>query len=102
MKKFSLLPREKTKITVKTFKKTLVDNKQASGILDSHTQESADDFEETLSKEQEEMARTVANSVEKHAQKASAKREVHIIRAMNVKKKRVRKLVLSERLKISM
>ncbi len=52
VKTFSLLPGEKTKITVKTFKKTLVDNKQSSSILDSYTQESADEFEDTLNKEQ--------------------------------------------------
>jgi len=52
VKTFSLLPGEKTKITVKTFKKTLVDNKQTSSILDSYTQESADEFEDTLNKEQ--------------------------------------------------
>ena len=48
VKTFSLLPGEKTKITVKTFKKTLVDSKQTSSILDSYTQESADEFEDTL------------------------------------------------------
>ena len=52
VKTFSLLPGEKTKITVKTFKKTLVDSKQTSSILDSYTQESADEFEDTLGKEQ--------------------------------------------------
>ena len=52
VKTFSLLPGEKTKITVKTFKKTLVDSKQTSSILDSYTQESADEFEATLGKEQ--------------------------------------------------
>lgn len=52
IKTFSLLPGEKTKISVKTFKKTLVDSKQSSSILDSYTQESADEFEDTLNKEQ--------------------------------------------------
>jgi hypothetical protein len=52
LKTFSLLPGEKTKITVKTFKKTTIDSKQTSSILDSYTQESSDEFEDTLNKEQ--------------------------------------------------
>lgn len=52
IKTFSLLPGEKTTITVKTYKKTVIDSKESSSILDSFTQESADDFEDTLNREQ--------------------------------------------------
>lgn len=52
VKTFSLLPGEKTEITIKTFRKTSVDSKQSSSILDSFTKESSDDFENTLNNEQ--------------------------------------------------
>jgi hypothetical protein len=45
---FSLLPGEKTKINIKTFRKTSADEKSASSILDSFSKESADDFESLL------------------------------------------------------
>jgi hypothetical protein len=119
IKTFSLLPGEKTKISVKTYLKTEQEAKQASSILESVTDESAKDFETTLAKEQsskqdynqsksyeinakaeaswgwgsaevsggvkgstnasrEEFAKNVSNTTQKHASKASAKREVQI------------------------
>lgn len=52
IKTFSLLPGEKTKISIKTYTKTESDAKSASSILDSFTQESSDDFELSMGKEQ--------------------------------------------------
>jgi Big-like domain-containing protein len=119
IKTFSLLPGEKTKISMKTYSKTEEDAKQASSILDSVTNESTKDFETTLAKEQsdktnyqesssyevnakaeaswgfgsaeisggvkgaasssrEEFAKNVSNTTQKHASKASAKRDVQI------------------------
>ncbi len=52
IKTFSLLPGEKTKIGVKTYRKTETDEKSASSILDSYTEESAEEFESTVSDEQ--------------------------------------------------
>ena len=52
IKTFSLLPGEKTKISIKTYTRTTIDAKQASSILDSFTQESADDFEKAVEHEQ--------------------------------------------------
>ncbi|MBS1717839.1 MAG: hypothetical protein JSS72_08930 [Armatimonadetes bacterium] len=116
---FSLLPGEKTKLSIKTFKKTTLDSKQSSSILDSYCKESADDFEDTVNKERgdkhshqdkldwhvsvsedldfgfsdtkidagvagsnanqrEDMSKTITNSITKHAQKASSKRDVNI------------------------
>lgn len=51
LKTFTMLPGEKTKISIKTFLKTESERKQASSILDSFTQESADDFEQSLQSE---------------------------------------------------
>lgn len=52
LKTFTMLPGEKTKISIKTFLKTETERKQASSVLDSFTQESADDFEQSLQSEQ--------------------------------------------------
>lgn len=52
IKTFSLLPGEKTKISVKSYRKTTIDSKQTSSILDSFTEESAEDFESSLQEEQ--------------------------------------------------
>src|SRR5207249_11419715 len=49
---FSLLPGEKTKISVKTYTKTDENAKSASSILDSVSDESTKDFENSLSTEQ--------------------------------------------------
>jgi len=52
LKTLTLLPGEKTKISIKTYTKTSTESKQASSILDSFTKESADDFERSMSQEQ--------------------------------------------------
>jgi hypothetical protein len=119
IKTFSLLPGEKTKISIKTYSKTEQEAKEASSILDSVTNESTKDFESTLAREQsnkqgyqesfsyeinakaeaswgfgsaeisggvkggtnasrEEFAKNVSNTTQKHASKASAKRDVQI------------------------
>jgi hypothetical protein len=52
IKTFSLLPGEKTKVSIKTYSKTEQEAKQASSILDSVTNESTKDFETTLAREQ--------------------------------------------------
>ena len=119
LKTFSLLPGEKTKISVKTYHKTETSSKEASSILDSFTKESSDDFEKSVSSEnsskqndsesfeyhaeaeasaswgwgdakvsgdvkgssnssREEFAKNTQNATSKHANKASAKRDVQI------------------------
>ena len=116
---FSLLPGERTTISIRTFRKTEEERKQASSILDSFTEESATDFERTIENEQsdkeayeksfeyhseaeaqaswgwgearvkggvkggtnsarEEFAKNTTSATDKHAQKASAKREVEV------------------------
>jgi hypothetical protein len=52
LKTFTLLPGEKTKISTRTYTKTVEQRKQASSILDSITDESTKDFENTLATEQ--------------------------------------------------
>jgi hypothetical protein len=66
-KTFTLLPGEKTRISVKTFTKTEQQRKSASSILDSSTEESADEFEPSL---QEETSNTDAcqETFEYHAE----------------------------------
>lgn len=54
IKTFSLLPGEHTSISVKTYKKSESSYKQASSILDSYTEECADEFEISLQEEQSE------------------------------------------------
>lgn len=126
IKTFSLLPGEKTKISIKTYTKTEADAKSASSILDSFTQESSDDFELSMGKEQsdkqnynesfnykvdasasaswgwgkasisggvsggtnsarEEFAKNISNAAQKHAARASAKRDVQINTSYEVK-----------------
>lgn len=126
VKTFSLLPGEKTKISIKSFLKEEKERKSASSILDSFTQESADDFEKTIAEEhsdkqtyeqcfeyygeiegkaswgfgsvkakagakggtnsaREEFAKNVSSSIQKHANKASAKRDVEINTSYEVK-----------------
>jgi hypothetical protein len=48
----SLLPGEKTRITVRSYTKESTKSAEASSILDSFTQESADDFENSMQSEQ--------------------------------------------------
>lgn len=52
IKTFTLLPGEKTTISVKTFTKTEEERKTASSILDSNATEAASDFEDAVSREQ--------------------------------------------------
>ncbi len=49
---FSLLPGEKTKISVKTYRQTETTANSASSILDSFTEESSKDFEKSMASEQ--------------------------------------------------
>ncbi len=51
LKTFSLLPREMTEISIKTWKKTSLEMKKASSILDSYTTEKADEFESSIQAE---------------------------------------------------
>jgi len=119
IKTFSLLPREETQLTIKTWKETTETTKTASSILDSFTEEKADEFEDSVQTEnsntskmeesnsyhveanagvswgaasasigggtenstnssREEFSKNVTNATEKHAQKASSKRDVSI------------------------
>jgi hypothetical protein len=67
LKTFSLLPGEKTTISVKTFRKTESESKNASSVLDSFTKESADDFENSLMQENSDK-RATQESFEYHAE----------------------------------
>ena len=51
LKSFSLLPGEKTKLTIKTASKSTIAAKQSQSILDSYSQESASEFETSLNQE---------------------------------------------------
>lgn len=126
LKTYSLFPGEKTTISVKTYAKTESEAKQASSILDSVTDESAQEFQSSLQSEQadkaaysesfeyhaeaeasgsfgfgsakvsggvkggsqssrEESAKNVASATEKHAARASAKRDVQVNTSYEVK-----------------
>jgi hypothetical protein len=126
IKTFSLLPGEKTKLSVKTYHKTETTSNETSSILDSFTKESSDDFERTVTSEnstkqnesesfeyhaeaeasaswgwgsakvsagvkggsnssREEFAKNTQNATSKHANKASAKRDVQINTSSEVK-----------------
>jgi hypothetical protein len=52
LKTFSLLPGEKTKISIKTYTKSITNSKNASSILDSFTEESAKSFENDVRDEE--------------------------------------------------
>jgi len=119
IKTFSLLPKEETEISIKTWKKSVTTMKEASSILDSYTEEKADEFEKGIQSEvartskeensdsfnvsagggvsmgcvnasasvgyetgtsacREDSVKNVMNATSKHAQQASAKREVNI------------------------
>lgn len=67
LKTFSLLPGEKTKISVKSYTRRTEDEKAASSILDSFTQESADDFEKSMSAEQSDK-QSESENFEYHAE----------------------------------
>ncbi|MFX1575041.1 MAG: discoidin domain-containing protein [Promethearchaeota archaeon] len=51
IKTLSLLPKEETEISIKTWKKTIASIKEASSILDSYTEDKADEFEDNVQKE---------------------------------------------------
>jgi len=119
VKTFTLLPGERTKISIRTFRKSKRTRQESSSILDSFSQESASEFEETIASEQsdrqkydksfqyhaeaeakaswgwgsasvkggvkgatnsarEEFSKNTSNATNKHAQKASSKREVEV------------------------
>lgn len=67
LKTFSLLPGEKTTVSVKTFRRTETESKSASSVLDSFTKESADDFENSLMQENSDK-RATQESFEYHAE----------------------------------
>lgn len=57
VKTFSLLPGERTKISVRTFLQRETTRKAASSVLDSLTQESASDLETSVSREQSDQSK---------------------------------------------
>lgn len=126
IKTFTLLPGERTKISIKSYSRKEMDVKNASSILDSFDQTSTEDFEKTVQAEQsdrrsasenlsyyvdaeanfnwgwgnasvkagvkggtnasrEEFAKNLSNATQKHASKASAKRDVQINTTSEVK-----------------
>lgn len=126
LKTFSLLPGEKTRISIKTYHRTEELSKQASSILDSFTKESSADFESSVASEnsfkqnksenfeyhaeaeasaswgfgkakvsggvkggtnssREEFAKNIQSATSKHANKASAKRDVQVNTSSEVK-----------------
>jgi hypothetical protein len=52
VKTFSLLPGERTTISVKTFRRSAEERQASSSILDSYTTETAEEFEESVTAEQ--------------------------------------------------
>ena len=52
LKTFTLLPGEKTTISLQTYKRRTEDARRASSILDSYSKESANDFESSVQREQ--------------------------------------------------
>lgn len=123
---FSLLPGEKTKLSVKTYKRSTTTAKAASSVLDSYTQESAHEFERSVADERankaeqkdsqewhveaeveqnwgvvavkakagysggtasarESTARSMNNATQKHAAKASSKRDINITQTSETK-----------------
>lgn len=126
IKTFTLLPGEKTRISIKTYSRKEQDIKNASSILDSFDQTSTQDFEKSVQAEQsdkrsasenmsyyvdaeanfnwgwgsagvkagvkggtnssrEEFAKNLSNATQKHASKASAKRDVQVNTSSEVK-----------------
>lgn len=123
---FSLLPGEKTVISVKTFRKSETDRKSTSSILDSFTKESADAFESEVKSERstktaeteefqyhaeaeaeagwgwgsakvsggvkggttsarEDFGKDMSSALQKHAAKASSKRDIQVNTSFEVK-----------------
>jgi hypothetical protein len=64
---FTLLPGEKTRISVRSYTKTESTAKSASSILDSFSEESADDFETSVQNEQSDKA-SYQETFEYHAE----------------------------------
>lgn len=58
LKTFSLLPGERTKLTIRTASKSTTAAKQSQSILDSYSQESASDFETSLNEEKSDRLST--------------------------------------------
>lgn len=126
IKTLSLFPGEKTRIRVRSYASREAEAKSASSILDSFTQESADEFQNSMQSEQsrndtssesshynvqavaeaswgwwkskvsgglrgrtnssrEEFAKNVSNATQRHAAKASAKRDININTSYEVK-----------------
>jgi hypothetical protein len=126
IKTFSLLPGEKTKISIKTYTRNETNAKSASSIFDSLTEESSKDFEKSMGSEQsnkqsydesfnykvgleasaswgwgsatargdvsggtvgarEEFSKNISNATQKHAAKASAKRDIQVNTSYEVK-----------------
>ncbi|MFX1297977.1 MAG: LamG-like jellyroll fold domain-containing protein [Promethearchaeota archaeon] len=67
IKTFSLLPKEETEISIKTWKKSIKTSKEASSILDSYTEEKADEFENNVQNENSNTSR-VEESNSYHAE----------------------------------
>ena len=67
LKSFSLLPGEKTKLTVKTASKSTTTAKQSQSILDSYSQESASEIESSLAEEKSNRA-TSSSELSYHAE----------------------------------
>ena len=67
LKTFSLLPGEKTRVWIKTYQRSSTQSRAASSILDSHTDESARDFEQALATEETDK-RNQAKSHEWHVE----------------------------------
>ena len=72
VKTLSLLPGEKTTISVKTFTKTTTDAQQASSILDSVTDDSSQDFEDSVGAEQSDKQGYTESQSYKYDEKADA------------------------------
>ncbi len=67
LKTFTLLPGEKTTISLQTYKRRSENAKRASSILDSYSKESANDFESSVQREQSNKS-NVAKSFSYHAE----------------------------------
>ena len=71
VKTFSLLPGEKTTITVKTFKEKTSTQNRAENLMDSFSENSAKDFEKTLQDERQ-------TQKQRHSGQMSASKSVHL------------------------
>lgn len=62
IKTFSLLPGEETEISIKTWKKSITSTKEASSVLDSYTDEKADEFENNIQNESSQTSKIAQSS----------------------------------------